>query len=95
MDDFEEIILIATSEKLVCFAMSNYIIRICSVYGNQRSVVSIPGPLVSMSAFNNILMVAYHVAGVRDEDQCINIKLITVEGILCEFFTISFYTIIF
>lgn len=86
MDDYEEIILIATSEKLVCFAMSNYVIRICSIFGNQRAVVSIPGPLVSMSAYYNVLMVAYHVAGVRDEDQCINVKLITLEGTQYIFF---------
>lgn len=86
MDEFEEIILITTSEHLVCFAMSNYIIRICSIFGNQRAVVSIPGPPVSMSAFNNVLMVAYHVSGARDEDQCINIRLISLEGGLIAFY---------
>lgn len=80
MEDYEEIILIATSENLICFAMSNYIVRVCSIFGNQRGVVSIPGPVVSMSTYKNILLVAYHVAGVRDEDQCISLRLITFEG---------------
>lgn len=94
MDEFEEIILIANSEQLVCFAMSNYIVRICSIFGNQRAVVSIPGPLVSMSAFNNVLMVAYHISGVRDEDQCINIRLIILEGAIDALFILSFRLII-
>lgn len=80
MEEYEEIILLATSENLICVAMSNYIVRICTIFGNQKAVVSIPGPLVAMSAYRDVLMVAYHVAGVRDEDQCINIKLIFFEG---------------
>lgn len=80
MEDHEEVVLVVASENLVCFAMANYIVRICSVFGTQRAVIAIPGPLVTMAAFKNILMVAYHSAGVRKGDQCINIMLIKFEG---------------
>lgn len=80
MEEHEEILLISASENLVCFAMANYLVRICSVFGTQRAVIVIPGPLVTMAAFKNILMVAYHSAGVRKGDQCINVRLIKFEG---------------
>lgn len=80
MEDNEDIVLIATSENLVCFGMANYLIRACSIYGTQRGVISIPGPLVSMAGFKNLLLVAYHCGGVRKDDQCINIKIIKFEG---------------
>lgn len=80
MEDMEEIVLVTASENLVCFAMSNYIIRVASVYGTQRAVISIPGPVVSMSAFKNLLMVAFHTSSVRKGDQCVNIRLIKFEG---------------
>ncbi|XP_030761821.1 WD repeat and HMG-box DNA-binding protein 1 isoform X2 [Sitophilus oryzae] len=80
VEEYEEIILVASSENLVCFATSGYIIRVCSVYGTQRGIVSVPGPLVSMSAYRNVLLVAYHSSGIRNKDQCINIKLFEFKG---------------
>ncbi|KAF7279193.1 hypothetical protein GWI33_007600 [Rhynchophorus ferrugineus] len=84
VEESEEIILVAGSENLVCFATTTYLVRVCSVYGTQRGVISIPGPLVSMSAFKNVLLVAYHMAGVRNKDQCINVKLFKFEGTCVE-----------
>lgn len=80
MEEDEEIVLIATSETLICFAMANYIIRVCSIYGTQRAVVSVPGPYVCISAYKNVLMVAYHEAGIREGNQTINIRLIEFDG---------------
>lgn len=80
VEEYEEIVLVAASENLVCFATANYFIRICSIFGTQRGIVSVPGPLVSMAAFKNVLLVAYHAGGVRNTDQCINIKLFKFEG---------------
>ncbi|XP_018571784.1 WD repeat and HMG-box DNA-binding protein 1 [Anoplophora glabripennis] len=80
VEEHEEIVVIAVSENLVCFAMANYIVRICSVFGTQRAVVALPGSIVTMVAFKNVLMVAYHSGSVRKGDQCINIRLIKFEG---------------
>ncbi|CAG9836570.1 unnamed protein product [Diabrotica balteata] len=86
MEDDEEIVLVAASENLVCFAMANYIVRIASAFGTQRGVVSIPGPVVCMTAFKDLLMIAFHTSSVRKGDQCINIRLIKFEGtsIICK-----------
>ncbi|KAL1505330.1 hypothetical protein ABEB36_004921 [Hypothenemus hampei] len=81
VDDPEEIVLVSTSENLVCFATNSYLIRIMSIYGTQRGIVSVSGPLVSMACFQNDLLVAYHAAPIRNGDQCINVKLFRIEGI--------------
>ncbi|XP_066141426.1 WD repeat and HMG-box DNA-binding protein 1 isoform X1 [Euwallacea fornicatus] len=80
----ETIVLIAASENLVCFASSNYIIRVCSIFGTQRGIVSVPGRVVCMSAFQKLLLVAYHAGPAREGDQCINIKLFKFDGMNVE-----------
>ncbi|XP_063907743.1 WD repeat and HMG-box DNA-binding protein 1-like [Zophobas morio] len=83
-DSLEEITLITASEKLVCLATNNYLVRICSVFGIQRGVLSIPGPPVSLSSHQDSLLVSYHSAPVRKSDQCINTKLIKFSGLTME-----------
>lgn len=56
-------------------------VRVCSIYGTQMGVISIPGPLVSMASYQNIVMVAYHSGPVRKNDQCLNMKLIKFQGL--------------
>lgn len=80
-DTTEEIVLVSASENLVCFGTSNYIVRVCSIFGTQRGIISIPGPLVSMSSFQNSILVAYHCGSTRNCDQCINTKLIHFTGL--------------
>lgn len=46
--------------------------------------MSIPGPPVSMTAFEDSLLVAYHCGGARKADQCINMKLIRFNGFTIE-----------
>nr|CAI5818265.1 unnamed protein product [Callosobruchus analis] len=80
VEEPEEIILVASSENLVCFAMNNYMVRVCSIYGTQRAVVSVPGPPITMTAARNYLLVAYHAAPPRNGDQCINVRLFRFQG---------------
>lgn len=76
----EEIVSIACSDSLVCLASSAYFVRVCSVYGIQRAVFMVPGPVVAMSAHSNNLLVAYHVGAPRNKDQNIDLFLITFDG---------------
>lgn len=80
MKSLEEIVCIASSDELVCVGLSNYLIRVCGCYGMQRAIFSVPGPLVSMAAFKNMILVAYHGGAVRNSDQVICFKLIKLEG---------------
>lgn len=78
--DGEEIILIAASSALVCYVTTTYNLRICSLYGLQKGVIRIPGPVVSISAQENSVLVAYHMSSTRDKDQCIMLTLFRIEG---------------
>lgn len=78
--DDGEIVCVACSEKLVCFAMTNYLVRVCSVYGTQKGVLLAPGPVISMSASGYHLLIAYHSAAPRKGDQCVSTMLVKLEG---------------
>ncbi|XP_044753645.1 WD repeat and HMG-box DNA-binding protein 1 isoform X1 [Coccinella septempunctata] len=80
MDDNEEIVAVAASEQLVCIALANYIIRVCSPFGTQRAVFSVPGPIVCVSAFREDILVAYHSGPVRNGDQNICFKHIRLDA---------------
>lgn len=82
MDEGRDITCIAVSNKLICLSTSNYLIHIYTIYGTQKGVVSIPGPIVSMAAFEDLLLVAYHLSSPRKDDQCISMMLVRFEGII-------------
>ncbi|KAF5308706.1 hypothetical protein FQR65_LT06067 [Abscondita terminalis] len=79
-DQNEEIVCIACSENLVCIGTSINFIRVFSIYGTQKSVFSVPGPLVCISARSNMLLTAYHNSAPRKNDQCISIIFTKLEG---------------
>ncbi|KAK9692495.1 Minichromosome loss protein, Mcl1, middle region [Popillia japonica] len=81
VEDGREILCIAASSKLVCFSTSNYLVHLCTVYGTQKAVISIPGPVVSMAAFEDVLLIAYHTSLPRKDDQCISMMLVRFEGL--------------
>lgn len=76
----EEIVCIACSNSLICLGTTAYFIRVCSVFGIQKAIFSVPGPIVAMSAQNDCLMVAYHVAAPKNKDQSIDLCLVTFNG---------------
>lgn len=80
MAENEEINLVAASTNLVCFTTASYNLRICSLYGIQRAVLRIPGPVVSISSKENFVLFAYHTSSPRDKDQCIKLMIVKLEG---------------
>lgn len=76
----EEIVCIAASSNLICLATSAYFVRICSVFGIQRAVFTVPGPVIAISAQNYNILVAYHAAAPRNKDQSVDVILVTIEG---------------
>ncbi|KRT85068.1 hypothetical protein AMK59_290 [Oryctes borbonicus] len=80
IEEGRDITCIATSSKLICFSTSNYLVHICTVYGTQKSAISTPGPTVSMAAYEDVLLLAYHASSPRKDDQCISMMLLRFEG---------------
>ncbi|XP_055532403.1 WD repeat and HMG-box DNA-binding protein 1 [Wyeomyia smithii] len=76
MPGTESIVGVVASDKIVVVATDNRLLRIFTVRGTQREIISIPGPLVSMAAYGDHVLVAYH-RSPPNEDQQINLMLIT------------------
>lgn len=76
----EEIVCIACSRNLICIATGAYFVRICTTYGIQKAVFAVPGPVLSMAAQNCNLLIAYHSAAPRSNDQNISLMLVRLEG---------------
>lgn len=79
--DEEEIICISASSSIVCVATGNNLVRVFGIYGTQKSMFCVPGPLVTMAAFDNLCVLAYHNASARKNDQCIEMMLVNLEGL--------------
>lgn len=75
-EEKEEIICIGCSSELVCFATNKNFVRVFGIYGTQRAIFSIPGPLVTLNAFKNFIFLGYHSSSPRKGDQCINFMLV-------------------
>ncbi|XP_030855672.1 WD repeat and HMG-box DNA-binding protein 1 isoform X2 [Strongylocentrotus purpuratus] len=54
------------------------LVRLYSTSGIQREIFSLPGPIISMAAHGDKLLVAYHAGIGVPGDQCIGVKLLTV-----------------
>ncbi|KAK5644872.1 hypothetical protein RI129_006172 [Pyrocoelia pectoralis] len=83
-EEEEEIICIACSDNLVCLGTSNNFIRVYSVYGTQKGIFAVPGPLVCITAHRSMLLSAYHSSSPRNGDQCISMMLTKLEGFAIE-----------
>lgn len=80
MPNCEEILCVAASSKLVAVATDARLLRIFSVIGTQREVLSIPGPVVSLAAHKDRIAIAYHRSPASD-DQHISMLLIQTIGL--------------
>lgn len=60
MPDCEEIQAIAAGENFVAAATDAGFIRFFTTMGTQREIISVPGPVVALSASDNKLAVVYH-----------------------------------
>lgn len=79
MPDCEEVVSIAASDTLVAVGTDTRLLRIYGVMGTQREVVSIPGPIVSLSGHKDKLFVIYH-SHAANEEQFMTGILIQTNG---------------
>lgn len=80
MPNCEEILCTAASEKLVAVATDARYVRLFSVMGTQREVLSLSGPVLALAAHVDRVMVAYHSSPPSD-DQQISVLLIQTFGL--------------
>lgn len=80
MPNCEEILCVAASTKLVAVATDARFLRLFSAMGTQREIVSLPGPVLSLAAHGDRILVAYHSSPASD-DQHISMMLIQTIGL--------------
>lgn len=80
MTDLEEIMCIASSSSLVVVATNVRMLRIFSIFGMQRAVISIPGPVVCAAAYKDYFCVIYHACTAHSKDQNLSAMLVNVNG---------------
>lgn len=76
----EEVLAIAASEKLVAIATTERYLRLFSIMGTQREVLSFSGPVVALAGHADSVIVAYH-RGPADDDQHITLLIIQAIGL--------------
>lgn len=80
MPNCEEILCVGASSKLVAVATDARFLRIFSVMGTQREVISLPGPALAMAAHGDRILIAYH-SGPPSDEQHISVLLIQTIGL--------------
>ncbi|OWF52969.1 WD repeat and HMG-box DNA-binding protein 1-like isoform X2 [Mizuhopecten yessoensis] len=80
MPDGEEIMAVTLGEDWVAVATDKRNVRLFSLGGVQREMLSIPGPVVCMTGHTNQLMAVYHRGMGIPGDQCLGVTLMYVEG---------------
>lgn len=80
LPDDEEACCVAAGDCFVALATSKRHLRLFTIGGVQREVLSIPGSVVAMNARGNHLLVAYHSGVGIDKDQVMNIMWIQIQG---------------
>lgn len=80
LPDCEEVIGLIATDKLVAVATDLRYLRIFSIMGTQREVINIPGPVVAISGYDNVILVAYY-SGIAADEQFISVMLIQTIGL--------------
>ncbi|KAH8384550.1 hypothetical protein KR093_000380 [Drosophila rubida] len=81
LPDCESVEALAATSQLIGVATSTNFLRLFSVMGTQREVLSIPGPVVALSGHDNSLLCVYHSAGSSQTQQYLSAMQINVTGL--------------
>ncbi|EDV37970.1 uncharacterized protein Dana_GF11148 [Drosophila ananassae] len=81
LPDCESVEAIVATSHLVAVATSSSFLRIFSVMGTQREVLSIPGPVVALAGHEHCLMLVYHSSHPSQTQQHLAAMLVTINGL--------------
>ncbi|XP_036354966.1 WD repeat and HMG-box DNA-binding protein 1-like [Octopus sinensis] len=71
----EEILAVTAAETWVAMATSERLLRLFTMTGIQKEILTLAGPIVCLSGFKDFLMVVYHRGGGLPGEQCLGIDL--------------------
>nr|XP_033807240.1 WD repeat and HMG-box DNA-binding protein 1 [Geotrypetes seraphini] len=74
----EDIEAVCLGQGWVGCATSALLLRLFTVGGIQKEIFSLPGPVVSLAAHGEQLLIVYHRAVGFDEEQCLGVQLMEI-----------------
>ncbi|XP_070571111.1 WD repeat and HMG-box DNA-binding protein 1-like isoform X2 [Ptychodera flava] len=80
MPNGEDIKAITLGYGWLAVATDKRLVRLFSIGGLQREIISIPGPVVCLAGHGTQLLIIYHMATGIPGDQCLGVKLLSVYG---------------
>ncbi|KAL7736740.1 hypothetical protein ACLKA6_015593 [Drosophila palustris] len=81
LPDCESVDALVATSQLIAVATSNQFLRLFSVMGTQREVLSIPGSVVALAGHDNSVLCVYHAAGSSQTQQFLSGMLVNVSGL--------------
>ncbi|BFG03318.1 WD repeat and HMG-box DNA-binding protein 1 [Drosophila madeirensis] len=81
LPDCESVDALVATSHLVAVATSASFLRIFSVMGTQREVLSIPGPVVAIAGHEHSLMLVYHSSAPTQTQQHLSAMLVNINGL--------------
>ncbi|RVE48134.1 hypothetical protein evm_007194 [Chilo suppressalis] len=80
MSDTEEVQCVAAASGIVACATNLRLLRVYTAMGTQRQVISLPGPVVSLAAYNTTVLAVYHGSEPGVTDQHLSMDIIALHG---------------
>ncbi|XP_037954480.1 WD repeat and HMG-box DNA-binding protein 1-like [Teleopsis dalmanni] len=82
LPDCESIEALIATTKIVGVATNNHYLRLFTVMGTQREIISIPGPVLALAGYKERIIVCYHSAPAGEhKQQHISAMLIQTNGL--------------
>lgn len=81
LPDCESVEALCATSRLVAVSTSMQFLRIFTVMGTQREVISLPGPVVCLSGYEDRIMIAYHTAPSSEKQQNLEAILVQTSGL--------------
>ncbi|XP_075169114.1 chromosome transmission fidelity 4 [Haematobia irritans] len=81
LPDCESVDALCASSRMVAVSTSMHFLRIFTVMGTQREVISLPGPVVCMAGYEDRILVCYHNAPPGSKQQHLQALLLQATGL--------------
>ncbi|EDW60517.1 WD repeat and HMG-box DNA-binding protein 1 [Drosophila virilis] len=81
LPDCESVEALVATSHLIAAATSNHFLRLFSVMGTQREVLTIPGPVLALAGHEHSVLCVYHAAGSSETQQHLAAMLINISGL--------------
>ncbi|XP_059050858.1 WD repeat and HMG-box DNA-binding protein 1 [Achroia grisella] len=80
LPDTEEVLCVTAASGIVACATNSRLLRLFTPMGTQRQVISLPGPVVCLAAYNTTVMAVYHKTDPGISDQHLAMDIIATNG---------------